>query len=98
MNKYQIIFHPLAKNELLESAGWYFEKSKQAYSKFQIEISTIILLLKENPLLFPKIYNNKRKANLKRFPYSIVFSVNKEIIYVFAVFHQSRNPKIWEKR
>lgn len=96
--KYRIVFHPLAKKELFESANWYFERSLSAHSKFQIEISTLILLLKENPLIFPKVYIEKRKVSLKRFPYSMVFSIKRNQIFIFSVFHQSRNPKIWKNR
>jgi len=95
---YEIIFHRLAETELLESAHWYAERSSYAYQHFLQEIETCISFLKKTPKTFPIVYKNKRKINLRNFPFSIVYIVGNKEVLVLSVFHQSRNPEIWKKR
>jgi len=53
----------------------------------------------ENPLLFPIIHKEMRKATLRSFPYSIIYEVhNPDVILVVAVMHQKRNPDRWIDR
>ncbi|PAW76218.1 MAG: hypothetical protein B9S32_15940 [Verrucomicrobia bacterium Tous-C9LFEB] len=49
----------------------------------------------ERPSLF---LQENRKKNFKRFPYAIVYSCEKEILYVKAVMHLHRRPNYWKYR
>ena len=93
-----VILHKKAELELLESIDWYAKRSKIVSEKFIVEISNSIDFIQNNPLLPSIIYGKKRKFNLKQFPFSIVYSIHKKTIFILAVFHHSRNPKIWESR
>ena len=66
--------------------------------EFLNEIDKLQNQINSNPKQFPKVRNDIRKAVLKRFPYSIFFVVTDKKISVIAVFHNSRNPIVWQKR
>jgi toxin ParE1/3/4 len=51
-----------------------------------------------NPRQFPLVFNNVRRALLRRFPYSLFFIVEGETLLVIACFHASRDPLQWQKR
>jgi len=46
-----------------------------------------------NPLLYPKVYEDFRRRLLRRFPYAIYFTIEKDRITVFGLFHCVRNPQ-----
>jgi len=94
---YKVLFHKKAEIEVVENAKWYEERSIKASMNFIKELDKAILILEKNPFLFSKVYKNKRKINLRNFPFSIIFIIVKEKVYILSVFHQSRNPKIWKK-
>jgi len=96
--KYQILFHPQAKIELFESKKWYAERSLTALRKFQLEISTLLALLAKDPFIFQISYSTKRRANLNKFPYSLVYTIQDDTVFILSFFHHSRNPNIWKKR
>ena len=96
--KYQLFFHPFTEIELLESSYWYADKSFLVNQKFTSEIESLTSIIQHKPFVFQIAYENKRKANLKDFPYSIIFAIHGNRILIYSVFHNSRNPKIWKNR
>jgi len=53
----------------------------------------------QNPLAYRIRYKKKLRAFvLDRFPYLVLYVVEKEDINVLSVFNTSRDPKIWKKR
>jgi len=56
------------------------------------------VLITNNPYLFQRIKGEKRAAKVKGFPYSIIYIAEPDYVYIVSVFHNSRNPNIWENR
>ena len=96
--KYQLKFTEDAKEDIKEASIWYNKKQMNLGKEFLNNVEHSILSLKQNPSQFAVIYKNARKAMINRFPYTILHVIKKEIIIIFAVFHKSRNPKIWKNR
>lgn len=48
-----------------------------------------------NPLAIPERYPGVRQAQLRRFPYLLVFRLLGEAIEVIAVAHAHRAPRYW---
>jgi plasmid stabilization system protein ParE len=83
-----------ALKELRNAISWYDEHHQNLGSNFLVEIRKTILSILKNPTLNRIIFNSRREALVKRFPYIIVYSIeNENVIVVFAFFHTSRNPK-----
>jgi len=51
-----------------------------------------------NPLQFPIVFRNVRRALLRRFPCALFFVVEDETLFVIACFDASRDPLQWQKR
>jgi plasmid stabilization system protein ParE len=98
MNKFKLIINPFAEQDILEARSWYNEQQEDLDNELLHEIKRTIKIVQSNPYQFPIIKWDIRRAILKRFPYSIFFIVSPPIINVFALFHNSRNPKIWKSR
>ena len=65
---------------------------KAAQQKFEKEAEYLIDKLKVNPFLFQRKYKYYREANLKRFPYFIVYEIIDNTIIIHSFFHAHRNP------
>lgn len=72
-------------------------KSKGLGSRFQKQAKAQINSLKKNPLGSAIRYANVRCLLIKKFPFMIHFTIDdkQKLVEVFAVYHTSRNPKIW---
>lgn len=59
--------------------------------------STRLPRIAENPLLFPRVRGETRRAVLTRFPYALYFQVTANSVVVLAV-HGRQNPSRWHRR
>ncbi len=98
MNEYQLIINPFAEEDIREARVWYDDKQENLGSELLQEIQLTVNRVKANPFLFQEVKKNVRRAFLKRFPYSVFYSIHKSTIIVFAFFHFSRNPRIWDEK
>ncbi|MCU0414294.1 MAG: type II toxin-antitoxin system RelE/ParE family toxin [Ignavibacteriaceae bacterium] len=94
----RIRFHELASKELLDGRDYYDDLVYRLGEKFLIEVEKCLNIIKTNPLAYPVIKQNVRKAVVIKFPFSILYRVNDDVIYVLAVMHQKRKPKYWVER
>ena len=100
MSKYKLIVLPQAELDVKEASIWYEEQQEGIGLEFALGFENRLGLLKQNPCLFPKVYNEARKVLIKKFPYRIFYIVNedKKEVVIHAVIHTRRDPKIWQKR
>jgi len=63
-----------------------------------METQKALRRIAQNPFQFPVIPAGVRRALLTRFPYSIFFTLNKDIVFVIAVVHQRRADDVWLSR
>ena len=94
----RIRFHELAGKELLDARDYYDDLVYRLGEKFVIEIEKCLNVIKVNPFAYPVVIQNVRKAVVIKFPYSILYRVEKDKIYILAIMHQKRKPKYWAER
>ena len=94
----QIRFHELARRELFETRDYYDDLVYKLGERFIIEVERCLNIIKNNPLAYPVIKQNVHKAVIIKFPFSILYQIEKDNIYVLAVMHQKRKPKYWAER
>ncbi len=85
-------FHPEVDQELAEARAWYAERSEVAAQAFMLEIDRAIGRILEAPLRYPIGRRGERQFFLDRFPYTILYRVASDHIYITAVAHQRRRP------
>ena len=95
---YSIVFGSMVEADLSDSYDFYEEQLDGLGSEFLLAVEAAINSIQRNPVHFQKIYKNKRKANLKRFPFGVFCIISKEYIIILAVIHLTRDPKIWKTR
>ena len=61
-------------------------------------IDTAIERMSANPLQFPAVFKNVRRALLRQFPYMLLFTIEGDTLLVIACFHASRDPRQWQQR
>jgi hypothetical protein len=61
-------------------------------------MDNLIDRMSDNPLQFPIVLKNVRRAPLHRFPYSLFFVVEDDALIAIGGFHASRDPSHWQKR
>ncbi len=54
--------------------------------------------IQKNPDHFQVVFKNVRRALTARFPYGVFFIIEDSTIYVLAILHAIRSPKIWKDR
>jgi plasmid stabilization system protein ParE len=91
-------FHPEARAEYLHALSWYHARSPRAAARFGTEFDRLIDLIARQPESFPHYDDEHRFTVLRRFPYSIVYRVESQRVYVIAIPHSHQPPGYWEGR
>ncbi len=91
-------FHPEADRELADAREWYRARSEVAAQAFSLEIDRAIQRIAEAPLTYPIGRRGEHRFLLNRFPYTILYRLRGEDVFVTAVAHQSRRRGYWRNR
>jgi len=91
-------FHPKASEELITSSEFYETKIVGLGDEFLNEIERMIQVLEDTPLLGVEIENPFRRAVLHRFPFSLIYTAEKNTLWIVAVAHQRLKPGYWKSR
>jgi plasmid stabilization system protein ParE len=88
-----------AELELVEGAAYYArEANAEIADAFISEFDRSAKLLGEYPKLGTIWRGRIRRLPLRRFPYSIVYSLSQAEVRILAVAHQRRRPGFWRGR
>ena len=94
----KIRYLSVAELEFDEAVAWYLARSRSAARHFVREVAITERLLREHPRIGRCVEHDVRSLCVNDFPYSIIYSVEKDEIAVVAVAHQSRRPGYWIDR
>ena len=92
---YTLVFNSEAEQEYREAYEWYEAHLVGLGDRFETEIENQLLKIISNTQAYHFSKGNFREASIAQFPFSIVYKVNtrKQIIYISAIYHSSRDPK-----
>ena len=92
-------FEPAARQELIASISWYLNEAGAVQAgAFEREVTRVVNLLARLPELGVQGPGNRRSITLRRFPYSIHYRLEPDLIRILAVAHNSRRPGYWTRR
>jgi len=94
----RIFFDPAAQRELDEAADFYDLESPGLGERFLDDVRSELEGLLEFPESCPVLLGETRKLVLERFPFSVMYWTDGEVIAVYAIAHQSRRPGYWQDR
>lgn len=92
----KVQFHPAAASEHLDSVAFYENRLAGLGADYLAEFDTTLAQVCNAPIGFlldttPDI----RIAQLKRFPFNLLFRPGASVSPVLAVAHQRRRPRYW---
>jgi plasmid stabilization system protein ParE len=91
--------HPEAQMDLRDAAEFYRTRADSSLSQSLLaEFERSVDVLLQHPGLGALWRNERRRLIMKRFPYSVIYTVVGEQIRILAVAHNSRHPDYWRGR
>jgi plasmid stabilization system protein ParE len=94
----RLVFRPEAEAELLDARNWYEAERVGLGAVFAAAVETTIAEVLQNPLAYPRVRGDNRRALVRRFPYALYFRPTADEIVVLAVMRGRRNPRRWRSR
>lgn len=95
---YPIIIRPEAEDDLKNAFSWYEDKRTGLGHDFLLQVDAGLKFIQRNPGSHPPEYKGTRKHLTKRFPYKIIYMVEKGKIIVVGVIHVKRSPNLIAER
>ncbi|HWQ69101.1 MAG TPA: type II toxin-antitoxin system RelE/ParE family toxin [Patescibacteria group bacterium] len=92
------VFRPQAEAELLDAQAWYERQRPGLGRAFAAAVYRAIASIVQNPLAYPRVHGETRRALVQQFPYGIYFRVASHELVVLAVMHGRRLPRRWQSR
>ncbi|NOQ36484.1 MAG: type II toxin-antitoxin system RelE/ParE family toxin [Methylococcaceae bacterium] len=89
----ELVYKTRAKEDVKAAFNWYEQQKTGLGYDFLDNLEDSIIKIQHNPLLYPKTHKNLRRTLLKRFPYSLYYLLEDNIIYIFSVFDNRQNPE-----
>ena len=87
-----------AEEEMTEAALFYDAASRQLGSDFLNDIQKAIDRVREFPQVGEAIASGLRRTLLQRFPFSLIYALDENVIVVVAVAHHGRRPGYWQSQ
>ena len=91
-------YHEAAEDELLNEIGYLELRANGLGRRFFTEVQTAENLLAQFPESAPEILPGIRKRVLRKFPYSLIYTIEADELLILAVAHHSRRPGYWVGR
>jgi plasmid stabilization system protein ParE len=89
---------PEARAEFDNDADRYERQQAGLGVDFVAKVGDVLRRIAANPRLHAVVYQDVRKAVVKRFPYVVLYHEEPGEVIVIAVFHTSRDPSVWQAR
>ena len=94
----KIIFDDLAKAEYEDAVEYYDIELPGLGIRFKNEIKRALRTIKKFPKIGMIEEGDIRRYILHKFPFKILYSFEKDYIYIIAVAHTHREPMYWINR
>ena len=94
----RLVLTAAARKDIAEAQDWYRREGPALAASLREELDRQLACVLRRPTQFPFARADVRRAKLRRFPYSLLFHVMPDGIYVIACFHSSRDPDMWQRR
>ncbi|MEK6806194.1 MAG: type II toxin-antitoxin system RelE/ParE family toxin [Pseudomonadota bacterium] len=92
------IFLPPARQELNEAIAFYESKSSGLGISLSEEVEAYVQKLDQFPLTGQRLRGPLRRMLLSRFPYQLIYRIERSQLIVLALAHQKQKPGYWQRR
>lgn len=94
----EIAFHTNADEEMRTAAAYYEARERGLGDQFLDDVEEGLQRIQQFPRLWPIYEDDYRRYLLKRFPFSLIYRIDPEQIFLIAVAHLHRRPGYWRSR
>lgn len=91
-------FHRAAELELTAAVKTGEERAAGLGAELLDEVERVVALLSEFPHLGIALDERRRKFPLRRFPFSLIFRAEGDVLRILALAHHRRLPNYWRQR
>lgn len=90
--------HRQAWFEIEAADDWYLTRSLDASIGFLADVDDAFTTISQAPQRWPKYLHGTRRLVLRRFPFSIIYLDDPDIVNIVAIVHSKRKPGYWKQR
>lgn len=91
-------FHPEADEEFNKAIDYYEDIEPGLGYDFAQEVYSTIKRSVEFPKAWPTLEDEIRRSLVRRFPYGVLYSEEREGIFIVAIMNLHRKPDYWNHR
>ena len=91
-------YHQAAEAELLAEIGYLELRVRGLGRRFYAEVQRAEGRIRKFPNSAPEVAPGIRKIPLRKFPFSLLYSVENDGLLILAVAHHRRRPRYWVDR
>ena len=84
--------------EAERAAEWYAARSATAAAGFEAELAAAEVAIQNSPETWPYYQHGTRRYLLRRYPFGVIYKVERSRILIVAVAHGRRRPGYWSER
>lgn len=92
----RILFLLPAEHELKKAVIYYNTQSDGLGYEFALEVQRTLQRISGYPQAWHELISGIRRCPTKRFPYSIVYTIQQKTILILAVMHMHTGPENWK--
>jgi len=90
--------HPRIDRDLQSIVAYYDKESLWAADRFIAEFRDALDCIRKNPACHHFVDPERRRCNLKHFPYHLIYEVGADVVNVLVVRHHRRRPDYGMRR
>ena len=84
--------------EAAAAAEWYATRSTTAAAGFETELAEAESAIRRLPKAWPPYDHGTRRYLLRRYPFGVVYRVERTRVLIVAIAHGHRRPGYWRDR
>jgi len=93
-----VVLLPQARIDFDQSFDWYAKRSAETADRFAQAVENAFTRIAAQPDQFVAVDKRHRACPVVRFPFRVVYRVERNCILVVAVVHAKRRPNYWKDR
>jgi plasmid stabilization system protein ParE len=93
-----VIRHPKLADDIRNAAMHYAEISQRVCSSFWNELDAVLESIERNPRSHHYDSCGLRRANMKRFPYHLLYEIDEDTIFMVVFRHDRKRPSFGTTR
>jgi plasmid stabilization system protein ParE len=93
-----LVVRAAAAADIEDAHAWYERARPGLGEEVLAAVTTALDRIRDNPVLYPIVHRDTRRALLPRFPRALFYRAEPDRILVIACLHAKRDPMVWQSR